>query len=312
MSEMSPGSIASAASLRHRLPDLDRDLTTAFRVADGAGDGLPGVEIDSYDGHWVVQTRDAPFPESLRRTLPDGCRSVWWKRLDQQDKQAPHCVIGHPPAGPFPVRELGLNYEIDLTAGYSQGLFLDQRPQRSRMMERLRAGQKVLNLFSYTCAFSVAAASRGAVTTSVDLSRPYLEWGKRNFLLNGLDPEAHFFCRGDSFEWLRRFAKKGRAWDGIVLDPPTFSRNADGKIFRVEQDFPELTALCLSVLAPGGWLLASTNHRGLSPARFRALMEEGAAAARRPIAAMSPGRMPADFTDTPYLKSFWLETAASL
>lgn len=309
MSDFSTGSIASAASLRNRLPDLDRDLTTAFRMVDGAGDGFPGVEIDAYEGHWVVQTRDAPFPEALRRSLPEGCRSVWWKRLDQQDKQAPHCVIGDPPSGPFSVRELGLNYEIDLTAGYSQGLFLDQRPQRSRMMERLRPGQKVLNLFSYTCAFSVAAASRGAVTTSVDLSRPYLEWGKRNFSLNRLDPEGHFFCRGDSFEWLRRFAKKGRTWDGIVLDPPTFSRNADGKIFRVEQDFAELTALCLSVLSPGGWLLASTNHRGLTPARFRSLMEDGATLARRPIAAMHPGRMPADFTDTPYLKSVWLETA---
>lgn len=310
MSDFSTGSIASAASLRNRLPDLDRDLTTAFRLVDGAGDGFPGVEIDSYDSHWVVQTRDAPFPDLLRRALPDGCRSVWWKRLDQQDKQAPHCVIGDPPPGPFSVRELGLNYEIDLTAGYSQGLFLDQRPQRARMMERLQPGQKVLNLFSYTCAFSVAAAARGAVTTSVDLSRPYLEWGKRNFALNALDPDAHFFCRGDSFEWLRRFAKKGRLWDGIVLDPPTFSRNADGKIFRVEQDFAELTALCLSVLAPSGWLLASTNHRGLSPARFRALMEDGAAIARRPVAAMHPGRMPADFTDTPYLKSVWLETGA--
>lgn len=295
---------SQAIARRAALPELANGQTTAFRLLDGAGDGCPGVEIDNYDGHWVVQTRDVPFPENLR-LLPEGCRSVWWKRLDQQDKQAPQCVAGDPPPGPFAVRELGLNYEIDLTAGYSQGLFLDQRPQRARMMERIASGQRVLNLFAYTCAFSVAAASRGAVTTSVDLSRPYLDWGQRNFSLNRIDPAGHYFCRGDSFEWLRRFAKQGRTWHGIVVDPPTFSRNAGGKVFRVEQDFPELIGLCLAVLAADGWLLASTNHRGLTPARFRQLVEDGAA--RRRPRAMEPGRMPPDFTGEPYLKSLWVE-----
>jgi 23S rRNA (cytosine1962-C5)-methyltransferase len=299
--------IPQSAARRASLPDIADGHTTAWRICDGAGDGCPGVEIDRYGDHLVVQTRDVPLPDELRQTLPDGFRSLWWKRLDQQDKQAPHCVLGEPPPGPFAVRELGLNYEIDLTAGYSQGLFLDQRPQRARMMERLAPGQRVLNLFAYTCAFSVAAASRGAITTSVDLSRPYLDWGKRNFTLNSLDPDEHFFCRGDSFEWLRRFAKKDRTWDGIVVDPPTFSRNADGKVFRVEQDFPALLALCLAVLAPGGWLLASTNHRGLTPTRFQELITEGSAAARRPIRSWETGRMPEDFTDFPYLKSRWVE-----
>lgn len=299
--------LSQAFDQRTRLPEVLDGSTTAYRILDGAGDGWPGVEVDNYGGHWVVQTRNVPFPDALRQTLPTGCRSVWWKELDQQDKQAPRCLRGDPPPGPFAVQELGLSYEIDLTAGYSQGLFLDQRPQRAGLLERLVPGQRILNLFAYTCAFSVAAASRGAVATSVDLSRPYLDWGKRNFALNGMDPGAHFFCRGDSFEWLRRFAKKGRVWDGIVVDPPTFSRNADGKVFRVEQDFPALAALCLAVLAPGGWLLASTNHRGLTPARFRSLVEEGAARAGRRIGSLRPGRMPADFTGEPYLKSWWLE-----
>lgn len=297
---------SQAASRRSRIPDIQDGRTTAWRVFDALGDGLPGVEIDNYGGHWVVQTRDAPFPEILRRSLPDGCQSLWWKRLDQQDKQAPQLISGTAPDGPFEVRELGLRYEIDLTAGYSQGLFPDQRPQRARMMERLTSGQRVLNLFAYTCAFSVAAAARGAVTTGVDLSRPYLDWGKRNFSLNGLDPEAHFFCRGDSFAWLGRFAKTGRTWDGIVVDPPTFSRNADGRLFRVEHDFPALAEACLAVLAPGGWLLASTNHRGLTPQRFESLLHKGAESAGRRIAAVEAGNMPRDFTDSPYLKSFWI------
>ncbi|RYD37566.1 MAG: class I SAM-dependent rRNA methyltransferase [Verrucomicrobiaceae bacterium] len=323
--------IAQAATRRAAIPDIADGSTTAWRVLDGMGDGLPGAEIDNYGGHWVVQTRDAPFPEMLRRTLPEGCRSVWWKRLDQQNKQAPQPVLGDFPQAPFQVRELGLNYEIDLTAGYSQGLFLDQRLQRMRMLERLHSWQaqpqrqpqelssrpvdppgdpearpRVLNLFSYTCAFSVAAASAGALTTSVDLSRPYLEWGKRNMELNGLDAAAHFFCRGDSFDWLRRFAKSGRKWDGIVVDPPTFSRNADGRLFRVEHDFPALAAACLAVLAPGGWLLASTNHRGLTSERFEILVRDGAALAGRRIQDVEWGRMPPDFTAAPYLKALWI------
>jgi 23S rRNA (cytosine1962-C5)-methyltransferase len=299
--------IPASSALRSALPDIADGTTTAYRLIDGAGDGMPGVEIDHYEGHLVVQTRDMPWPESLPHHLPPVYRSVWWKRLDQQDKQAPHCILGEPPAGPFAVQELGLKYEIDLTAGYSQGLFLDQRPQRARLMESPAPGQRILNLFAYTCAFSVAAASRGAVTTSVDLSRPYLDWGKRNFILNALDPDEHFFCRGDSFEWLQRFAKKERQWDGIILDPPTFSRNADGKVFRIERDFPALVALCLSVLSPGGWLLASTNHRGLSPTRFRQLIEAGAALTRRRISAFTQGQMPPDFTAVPYLKAFWCQ-----
>jgi 23S rRNA (cytosine1962-C5)-methyltransferase len=301
--------ITQAAARRARIPEISDGTgsTTACRLFDGEGDGLPSVEIDTYGGHWVVQTRDTAFPDFLRHEpLPPGCRSVWWKRLDQRDKQSPQPIAGDAPSAPFAVRELGLNYEIDLTAGYSQGLFLDQRDQRARLMSQLAPGQRMLNLFAYTCAFSVAAAARGAVTTSVDLSRPYLEWGKRNMALNGLDSESHFFCRGDVPEWLRRFAKKGRTWDWIVVDPPTFSRNADGKLFRVENDFPALTAACLEVLAPGGWLLASTNHRGLTPSRFEALVRDGAALAGRRVLAAEPGRMPADFTGEPYLKALWL------
>ena len=94
-------SIPQAIACRAALPALANGQTTAFRLLDGAGDGWPGMEIDTYGGHWVVQTRDVPFPESLRSTLPECCRSVWWKRLDQQDKQAPQCILGEPPPGPF-------------------------------------------------------------------------------------------------------------------------------------------------------------------------------------------------------------------
>lgn len=292
--------ITAALAHRHSM-GLPHAATNIYRLADGAGDGLPGVFIDSCDGHWLVQTQDAPWPDGLETTQPSaGWRSLWWKRLDQQVKEPPRHMAGES-AAVFPVRELGLTYELDFRAGYSQGLFIDQRVQKAWVQQNVQPGQRVLNLFAYTCAFSVIAAARGAETTSVDLSRSYLEWGKRHFALNALDPAAHFFCKGDTADWLRRFAAKGRAWHGIVLDPPTFSRNDDGTVFRVEKDFPALTAACLRVLAPGGWLLCSTNHRALPDKQFLALIRRGAEEAGRRIHC-EPGALPPDFTGDPYLK----------
>jgi 23S rRNA (cytosine1962-C5)-methyltransferase len=168
----------------------------------------------------------------------------------------------------------------------------------------MRPGMKLLNTFAYTGAFSVAAAASGAETTTLDLSQPYLDWAKRNFIHNHLDPAAHHFCKGDTFHWLRRFAKQGRRFDGIVLDPPTFSRDEKGKVFRVEENFGELAALAAEILAPDGWLLCCTNFRALPPAAFeRQLLR---AMPRHVQAIHSP--MPSDFTDEAYLKTVWLHT----
>ena len=290
-----------SALARRRGMTLPDAATNIFRVADGDGDALPGVFIDSCDGHWLVQTQNVPWPAWLESTqAAAGWRSLWWKPLDQQVKQAPRHIAGDA-AAVFNVRELGLTYELDFRAGYSQGLFIDQRVQKAWVQQHTEPGQRVLNLFAYSCAFSVIAAARGAVTTSVDLSRTYLEWGKRNFALNGLDTAAHFFCKGDTADWLRRFAAKGRTWHGIVLDPPTFSRNDDGAVFRVEKDFPALTAACLRVLEPGGWMLCSTNHRALPERQFLSLIHRGAEQAGRSIQC-EPGAMPPDFAGERYLK----------
>ena len=294
-------SLATALAQRRRagLPCAE---TTVCRLVDGDGDGLPGIFIDDFDGHWLVQTQDVPWPARLERE--SGWRSLWWKRLDQHAKESPRWMAGEEAPGTFTVRELGLAYEIDFRAGYSQGLFMDQRVQKARVAALVQPGQRVLNLFSYTCAFSVIAASRGAVTTSVDLSRTFLEWGKRNFALNGLDPKEHFFAKGDAADWLRQFAAKGRTWHGIVLDPPTFSRNDEGGIFRVERDFHTLVAAGLRVLEPGGWLLCSTNCRALSDQSFAAHIHHGAEESGVSVK-IEMGAMPPDFTGEPYLKVLW-------
>ena len=200
-------------------------------------------------------------------------------------------------------------FEIDLTAGYSQGIFLDQRLNRKRVGELVReaGGGTVLNTFAYTCGFSVVAAVAGATTTSIDLSANYLEWGKRNLSANNCDPGDHYFVKGDVQEWLRQFAKKGRKFDGVVLDPPTFSRIKGGKgVFRVEKDYAQLVELAAGVCAEGGWILCSTNHRGTELWRFESMIKAGLREAGREPAGIELVEMPPEFSGEQYLKTAWV------
>jgi len=157
----------------------------------------------------------------------------------------------------------------------------------------------------------VCAARAGARTTSLDLSKKYLEWGRRNFLLNSLDPAAHDYIYGDAFDWLRRLAKKGRAFDVIVLDPPTFSQSRETGAFRVEKDYGELVVAALSVLRPEGVLLASTNAANWPAEKFLDAVSAAVMARKRRILQEHYVPQPPDFPvsrDEPaYLKTVWLK-----
>jgi len=278
--------------------------TDALRLLDGSGDGFPGLILEEFAGRWLVSTADAgPLPGWLVRWLKASGRACYHKRLDQHQKESPRLLCGPEVEGAFPIRECGVVAEASFSSGYSQGIFLDQRDNRTEVRGRVGQGMRVLNTFAYTGAFSVCAALGGAETTTLDLSQPYLDWARRNFDLNGLDPQEHHFCKGDTFHWLRRFAKQGRKFDGIILDPPTFSRDDKGKVFRVENDFGELAGLAARVLAPGGWMLCSTNFRRMTPAEFEGQLLAGLSGRFK----ARHKRMPEDFTDVPYLKSVWLE-----
>lgn len=277
----------------------------AFRVFDGLGDGDPGLILEYFAGRWLVQT-PGPLAEAWRQSLIAECSPVWWKRLDAKEKSDPIPLVEGTDAlpDPFLILENGLRFEISFRSGYSQGIFLDQRENRLRVRECLRPGHKFLNLFAYTCGFSVAAAMAGAETSSVDLSGPALEWGKRNFLLNALDPVAHHFPKGDALDYLSLFHRKGRLFDGIVLDPPTFSRNR-GRVWKVENDFHELVAAAVRVTTPGGWLFCSTNCRRLPREGFESQIRRGCADAGRRFL-IDWGEMPSDFTGEPYLHNVWI------
>lgn len=310
--------------------------TDAFRLLHGASDGWPGWYVERL-GDFLYSQAAAPLSPEQLDTLGDlltatGTRGAYHKRLDRQvrraapEQVAPQPVLGNPAPDRFVVRENGLCFELSFQEGYSVGLFLDQRDNRRRFLtghvaagfplrsaERENGGAELLNTFAYTCGFSVAAAQAGWRTTSLDLSRKYLDWGRRNFALNDLDPATHNFIFGDTFDWLRRLAKKGRRFDAVVLDPPTFSQSKAGGVFRAEKDYGALVRAALAVLAPDGVLFASTNTAGWPAEEFIAAVQGAVQAAGRTIRAEHFFPQPPDFpvsrAEPGYLKTLWLRVA---
>jgi 23S rRNA (cytosine1962-C5)-methyltransferase len=273
--------------------------TNAVRLMDGAADGVSGLIIDDFDGRWIAQTSDE------REPMIDGAvgyRSLYWKPLLKTGKIGPKHLGGETVEEPFSVLESGLKFEIDFRAGYSPGLFLDQRINRQKLSSLARE-KSLLNTFSYTCAFGVAAAQGGASTVNLDLSRRYLDWGKRNYEMNRISTDDHDFIFGDVFDWLGRFQRRGKKFDIIVLDPPTFSRDRKSKVFRIHDDYGDLAELATQCLHRNGLLFCSTNFRGMTFNEFLRILRTAIA---RPFKAVA-GSMPPDFPGDNYLKTVWLQ-----
>ena len=294
---------------RDQLRPAPNERTTAWRTFTGEGLRWGGVWIDVFDGHWLVQTRKDKFPEALHEAVPELARSLWWKRRDKEQKAAPRWIAGEKIDEPFLAEENGMKFWIDFQAGYSQGIFLDQRENRRRVRDHSFPDDRVLNTFAYTGAFSIAAAKAGAITSTLDLSKNYLEWAKRNFTANDLDPADHYFCKGDVFEWLRTFRRQERLFRGVILDPPTFSRNRKGKVFKVERDYPDLVRLACGVLEEEAWLLCCANTHGVSTVAFEKAVREGVRQGRRITQKVESHPMPPEFAGEDYLKSVWVNVA---
>ncbi|MGH7977209.1 MAG: pseudouridine synthase [Limisphaerales bacterium] len=313
---------------------IEPDLTNAFRLIHGASDGWPGWFVEKI-GDFLLSLSETDLSEKQKEELSRlakiySSRGAYHKILSRHMRQSktadasPQLVFGEVAPERFEILENGVRYEMSFNEGYSIGLFLDQRDNRRRfLINHVAAGfplfqseignqkSEILNCFAYTCGFSVCAAKAGARTTSLDLSKKYLEWGKRNFMLNGLDPAAHDFIFGDVFDWLRRLAKKGRAFDAIVLDPPTFSQSKEHGAFRVEKDFGKLVAAALPLIKPGGILFASTNAADWLPEKFLADAAMAVHKVRRKILQQHYFPQPPDFpvsrAEPAYLKTVWMK-----
>ena len=236
--------------------------TNAHRIASGSDAWIERFADDALLSFKSDEARDAALAElpawSEQHALP--LRRVFGKFIPRQNAEriAPTLLSGDP-ALPLAsvVEESGLRYAVDFAAGYSAGLFIDQRGNREFIR---RAGvRRLLNTFAYTCAFSVAAAAAGAETVSVDISKKSLDRGRENFALNHLDPAPHRFLIDDVLDVLPRLARRGERFDAIILDPPTFSRGNNGRRFQVEHDLEALLVAALEVATPNARILISTN-----------------------------------------------------
>lgn len=225
-------------------------------------EGVEGLFVDRYGPAAVVISHrpmdTAPVAAALLE-LVEGLSAVYLHRRGEAEKAA--LLAGVPPPMPLFVSEGGLSFEVRLDEGFSTGLFADQRENRRALAEGAR-GLRVLNAFAHTCTFGVALAAAGAGTSNVDLSNRYLEWGRRNYARNGIDPDGHRFHRMDAFRYLAWARRKGLSFDLVILDPPTFSSGSRARgaaPFSAERDYPRLVREAAPLVTPGGRLFLATN-----------------------------------------------------
>lgn len=324
----SPPDFAAEPRAQLRAAFIDPVSTNAFRCLHGAADGVPGHYLDQLGDFTLLQSLQAgPVPSQASQVV-----NLYQKLLRRDIRQtttvesSPRFIRGQTAPENFLVRENGVHFELSLNEGYSVGLFLDQRDNRRRLLTGhvgggfpLRpdapdlAGATVLNAFAYTCGFSVCGALAGAKTTSLDLSRKYLDWGRRNFAHNGLDPAAHEFIHGDCFDWMRRLAKRQRSFDLVLLDPPTFSRSKEQGDFRAEHDYGRLVQAALPLLKPDAILFASTNALRLEPEAFlgqiRAAVQRAGRRVLQELYLPQPPDFPITRDEPAHLKTIWLRIA---
>ncbi|MFO0550047.1 MAG: class I SAM-dependent methyltransferase [Polyangiaceae bacterium] len=288
--------------------------TDALRIVNAEGDAVHGATIDLYGRHAVLslyEDLEAPQVDALARAaLSLGLDGVYLKRRPKHasrvvDTRREEVAPKEPIAGTaapesFVIHENGVPFEVRLGDGLSTGIFLDQRENRRRLAG-MTGGRSLLNLFAYTGAFSVVAAAHGATaTTTVDVSATVLAWAERNLARVVGSPigEHHELVESDVFRYLERAAKNPRRWDLVVLDPPSFSTTKK-TTFSAESDYKKLAERALRLVAPGGSLLACTNHRGITMNRFRRHLHDATRLAGVNAVAMKSWPAPLDFPPIP-------------
>lgn len=257
------------------------DVTDAYRVVNGAADGFPGLTIDKFGDRYQMQffgpelfRRKGEIVEALKSLFNPVCIVVK-ERLSSAGRSlenAPMDVVwGSREDAVGVVREGKAKFHVDLMDTINPGLFLDMRHVRLEVEERFRempAGARFLNLFSYTCSFSVHARLGGAaVATNADISGKILDKGRENYALNGLDLRPGEFFRGNAIEYVRWAKKKGLRFDGIVLDPPSFAR-FKGFNFNVREHLMSLVTECAEILDPHGFFMVSSNYSEFNLSAF--------------------------------------------
>lgn len=250
-----------------------RTITNCFRIYDREVKGYP-LAIDFYDGRFCVQyftkSRDQEDPpteliDEVNQTLCSLFTSsppmIYWRNRIKREKVEQYEKVGESKEF-FTVLEYGVKFKVNLQDYLDTGLFLDHRETR-RIVASYAKGKRILNLFAYTCSFSIHAAAAGAFfTKSVDMSNTYCAWGKDNFILNSLSLKDNVIVRADCLKFLDEETHFGNKYDIIIIDPPTISRSKKmDQMFDIQQDYIFLISQSLKLLLRGGVIFFSTNSR---------------------------------------------------
>lgn len=282
------------------------ELTNAYREINGASDGYPGWIVDRYDKWLFVQHEEGPM--TVRGPLPslhDGYTSGVYYLPTKVDRSVmgeaqvkPILLEGKSAPENLPIVENGVTYLVNLGESYSTGIFLDQRIQRAWLAENCNEETRVLNCFAHAGAFSVAAATAGASTVSLDLDKKWLDRIRPQMEANGITEwdGKHDCIYGDCFDWLARLGKRGEQFDIVILDPPSTSVGKKKRRWSVKNDMDELVIMAALLVKSGGLLFTTTNSASLRPEKFAKLCKKGLIDAGIPDAKLeriSP--MPSDF-----------------
>lgn len=269
------------SALHKRKPFYKSNDTTAFRVLNGEGDGLGGLIIDYYDGYYVVSWYSEgiyTFRDEIIAALQKvaNFKGIYEKkRFDTKGKyiEGDDFVAGERGEFPLIVKENGVNFAVYLNDGAMVGVFLDQRNVRKQIRDKYAKGRTVLNMFSYTGAFSVFAALGGASkTTSVDLANRSLSKTIEQFSVNEIDYEAQDIIVEDVFLYFKYAAKKKMKFDMVVLDPPSFARSKK-YTFSAAKDYKNLLKETIAITENNGIIVASTNCSAFDMKKFKGFID---------------------------------------
>lgn len=280
--------IERAARLRTLLPDT----VNAYRLVNAEADYLPGLIVDRFDRWLVVQFHTAGAEahrelilDALRRAIsPEGIVARDDVRVREREglPVGPASLAWGDVPGTIEVNELGVRYVVDPWGGQKTGFFLDQRDKRAALAELARGAHTLLNCYSYSGGFALAALARNPDlrTVNVDASEPALELAKRNYLLNGVDPSAHVFHAGDVSRYLPEAANRDERYDVVVVDPPAFAKNLSMKD-RALRGYETLNMNAARVVGPDGLLLTCSCSGAVDMAEFEATVRQALLRAKR-------------------------------